>query len=88
MRIIAETNNLLFELSRAEDVPALSSVKSPVVAIADYDDMTVATRVAFFRVGHAPVETLGSRNARTVKHPPVLTVKKSMCRNGAEDGPV
>ena len=88
MRIIAETNNLLFELSRAEDVPALSSVKSPVVAVADYDDMAVATRVAFFGVGHAPVETLGSRNARTVEHPPALTVKKSMRHNGAEDGPV
>jgi hypothetical protein len=66
----AEVMNLLLELSRAEDAPTLSSVKPPVVAVADYDDMAVAARVALLGVGNAPIETLGSWNARTVEHPP------------------
>ena len=68
--------DLRLKLSRAEDAPTLSGVKPPEVAVADHDHMPVAARVALFGVRHAPVETLGSRNARTVEHPPGLPVNK------------
>ena len=74
--------DLLLKLRRAKNAPALSGVKSPEMAVADHNYMPVTAGVALFGVGHAPVETLGSRNTRTVEHPPRLLVNKDAVKMG------
>ncbi len=73
------TTDLRLQLGSAEYASILSSIKPPEVAVSDHNYMAVSARVAFFGMRYAPVKTLGSRNACTVKHPPghALTCMRS-----------